>query len=215
MKMSDAVVEEQLDTKPNEIMFNPIFPVLTASVLLDFDLETMKSEIYNIASDKKNFPGGFTTKQSDIKAVDKLSEGEKIQGAIYQISLNFLRELKLEFDPDRCSVRTAINVLRKDGYLPVEQTPHAQVSGMFFVSCPVGSSKMMLHNPTTHLRSHEHLPMRPQDLTAFTAPSILIEPKDNMLYIWPAWMKHELAPMEIGGPLIVISFAVDFLPTGG
>ena len=209
--MSDNVVGDQQEAKPNAILYDPVFPVLTASVLLEFDLDTMRSEIYKIASDKKNAPGGFISEQKDV---DTLSQGTELQGAVYQVCLNFLRELKLEFNTEKCSMRCAINVLRKDGYLPIQQMQHSQVTGMFFVSRPTGTSNLMLHNPTTPLRSHEHLPMRPQDLTAFTAPSISIEPKENTLYVWPSWLKHELSSMDIGGPLIAISFAIDFLPTG-
>jgi uncharacterized protein (TIGR02466 family) len=206
--------EQPQEPQKNVINFNPVFPTLTASVLLDFDVEEMKQEVYKLASDLKNFPGGYTSLISNPKAVDDMKNGQELLGALYQISLSFLREMKVEFNAEKCNLRTWVNVLRKDGYIPQQNHPLTQLTGMYFLSCQEKTSPIVLHNPTAPLRAHEHVPMRVQDFTAFTAPSMVIQPKENTLYVWPSWLKYEIPAMEIGGPLIYIGYSVDFLPTG-
>lgn len=220
--MSDIVDVEVKETgeeqppkpKVNEIAYNPIFPTLTLSVITDFPVEDMASDVYKIASDTKNFMGGYTTLGVDAQALDRITKGKDLQGAIYQIALQFMRENKAEFNADKCAIRTWINVVRKDGFVPQVPAFQAQLTGMFFIQCSKETSPLILHNPTTPFRLHEHQPARPEDYTAFTAPSAVIQPEQGTIFMWPAWIRSEIPPMMVGGPLIYVGFTVDYLPAG-
>ncbi len=210
-----TTVDEQPQTKEkNVINYNPIFPTLTASVLMDFDNEDMAQAVYKTVGDKTNITNGYSSLLADPKAVENLPHGQELLGAIYQISLSFLREMKVEFNSDKCNLRSWLSVHRKGSYTPKTRNPLSQLSGVYFIKAETDTNALVLHNPTTPLRSHEHLPMRAQDFTAFTAPSMAIQPEENTLFIWPSWVEQEISEMQVGGPLICVNFTIDFLPSG-
>lgn len=210
-----TTVEEQPQQKEkNVINYNPVFPTLTASVLMDFDNNQMAEEVYKSVGDKTNITNGYSSLLDNPKAVENLPKGQDLLGAIYQISLSFLREMKVEFNPEKCNMRTWLTVHRKGSYAPKTRNPLSQLSGVYYIKADKDMSSLVLHNPTTPLRSHEHLPMRIQDFTAFTAPSMAIQPEENTLFIWPSWLEHEIPEMQVGGPLICVNFTIDFLPSG-
>lgn len=213
--MSEVTTVEQPQQKEkNVINYNPIFPTLTASVLLDFDNEEMAQAVYKTVGETTNITNGYNSLLADPKAVENLPNGQELLGALYQLSLSFLRELKVEFNPEKCNLRSWLTVHRKGSYMPKQRNPLSQVSGVYFIKADKDMGSLVLHNPTTPLRSHEHLPMRPQDFTAFTAPSMAIQPEEGTLFIWPSWIEQEIAEMSVGGPMICVNFTIDFLPAG-
>ena len=220
-EVTAAVPEQQTPAEPdpnakNVINYNPVFPTLTLVVNTDFDTVDMARDVYKTIGDRENMPGGYCSLFDGMnsKAVETLPKGEDLKGAIYQIALAYMRELKLEINPEKCSVRTWLNILRLNGYVHKPVTGPSQLTGVFVIQSDKTTSPVVLHNPTMRLRSHEALPSRPADFTAFTAPSMQLELEPGRLYMWPSWMEHEVPHMVKGGPLIFVTFTVDYLPPG-
>jgi hypothetical protein len=75
----------------------------------------------------------------------------------------------------------------------------------------------MLRNPTHVWRGKEAMVLA-KDMSAFTSEWMVIQPKPNMLYVWPAWLEHRVPLLDrekpMAGPRISFNFTVDYLPLG-
>jgi hypothetical protein len=206
--------EQPTENQKNVINYNPVFPTLTCTVETDLDFEETLQDIYKLASDTVNSPIGYSTLGQDPNAVKKLAGGENIEGAIYGIATNFMKELRSEIDEEKCFLRTWLNVTRLKNHQPRISHPNAQLAGMVVISTGEKPTPFLLHNPTSAFRSHEVPPMKVSDYTAFTAPSVVLEAKAGTVFMWPAWMQYEIPETTVGGPFIFVGFTIDFLPRG-
>lgn len=198
----------------NQVQFEPLFPILTAMVDLDIDFEETLQHIYKLSGDAVNSPVGWTTLGQDPAAVKKLPAGEAIEGAIYGVATTFMKELKSEYDPDKCLIRSWINVIRKGNHQPRMNFANNQLCGVIILSSQEKSPPVVLHNPSSIYRAHEIPPFRIADYTPFTSPTAALPAKPNHMILWPSWVQQEIPPAEAGVPLIYIAFTVDFLPKG-
>lgn len=199
----------------NVIMYNPVFPVMTASVNLEMPVEDMAEDLLKLASDTVNYDGGFTT-FFDRQRIDYIRGFKQLEEAIYGVTNSFLRELKYEVNPQKCSIHTWASVMRHGGSHGIHNHPRSVVSGTFYIQCDKESVPLVIENPTNAFRMHEPAVSRVEDFTPFTSPSMVIEPKPNMMVIWPSWLYHYVPKVtkDNSVPRIAISFNVDFLPPG-
>lgn len=207
--------EQPKGDEKNVIMYNPVFPVMTATVNLDLPIEDMAQDLLQLASDTVNYDGGFTT-FFNRQRIDHIRGYKQLEEAIYGVTNSFLRELKYEVNPQKCSIQTWASVIRHGGSHGIHNHPRCVVSGTFYVQCDDQSVPLVIENPTNAFRMHEPSVSRPEDYTAFTAPSMMIQPKPNMMALWPSWLYHYVPKVtkDNSVPRIAISFNVDFLPMG-
>lgn len=216
--MSNEVVttEQPVDVSAtkqvNTINYNPVFPIMTANVLLDLPVEDMSDDILKLAVDTRNYSGGYTTFFNG-QNIDEVRGVKALKEAIYGISCAFGREMKYEVNYDKCSIQVWANVMRKGGYHAMHSNNRSMLSGTFHARIDDKMSPLVLKNPTQSLRAKEPY-VRPQDMSAFTSETLCVKPEVNTLHIWPAWMEHEVPEMTESGPRITFSFSVDFLPPG-
>ncbi len=211
--MSNEVTTTQQDPNAkNVINYEPLFPVLTASINLDLAVEDMASDLFALATDTINCEGGFTTYTTG-QNIDHIRGINEVKQAIYGVACAMGRELKMELNYDKASIHVWANVMRRDGHEPVHNHKRGVFSGTFVVHADEKDSPLVIENPTEGLRMHEGF-VRPQDYTAFTAPSIAINPKVNQLVIWPSWLYYQVPKMQTSGPRVTFGFTVDFLPPG-
>jgi uncharacterized protein (TIGR02466 family) len=215
LAMSNEVTTQQetdMDAK-NTIFYNPVFPIMTASINLDLPVEDMASGIYQLASDIKNYEGGYTTFHNG-QSIDHIRGIPELKEAIYGVVMSFTRELKVEVNPNKCSIQLWASVIRRDGHHGVHHHPRSMYSGTFYVNVNENSSPLVLMNPTMQMRVHDPVPSRPQDLGPFTSESLAIKPKNNQLILWPSWLMHHVPVHTDSAPRVAISFNVDFAPNG-
>lgn len=210
------VANENPPLKVNEVRFSPVFPTLIGEVLLDLPVEDMVSDVIKISSDTRNYEGGFTT-FFDRKNLDEVRGMKELKEAIGGIAATFGREHKYEMNYDRCAIDVWVNVMNKAGVHSTHNHKNTYFSGAFYARIDDEMSPLLLRNPTHVWRSKEAA-INPKDLTAFTSEWMVIQPKPNMLYIWPSWMEHRVPQMDqdkpMAGPRISFNFNVDYLPLG-
>jgi len=212
--MSNEVATTELpEMQPNVINYEPIFPILTAGVLLDLPIEEMVNGILKKAVDIKNHTSGYTT-YFNRENIDNIEGVSLLKEAIYGISCSFGRELKYELDYERCALHLWANVMRKGDYHEMHNHPRSIFSGTFYARIDDTMSPLVIKNPSISNRMHEPVVVRPEDNTPFNASLIVIKPKVNNLHIWPSWLEHKVPEMEVGGPRVSFSFSVDFLQPG-
>lgn len=199
----------------NVINYNPVFPVMTASVNLDLPVEDMAQDLLQLASDTVNYDGGYTT-YFNKQRIDHIRGFKQLEEAIYGVTNSFLRELKYEVNPQKCSIHSWASVIRYGGSHGIHNHPRSVISGTYYIQCDEKSVPLVIENPTNGFRMHDPMVMRPEDFTAFTAPSMTVQPKPNMMVIWPSWLYHYVPKVidQEARPRIAISFNVDFLPPG-
>lgn len=204
--------EQDMDAK-NTIFYNPIFPIMTASVNLDLPIEEMANGIAQLSSDTKNYEGGYTTyfNNQNIEHIPGIKE---LREAIYGITCAFARELKQEFNEEKMAIRLWANYMRRGGYHPPHIHTQSQYSGTFYVMINDKAAPFVFCNPTEPFRMHEPPVIRQEDYTPFTSPTCMMRPKPNQLYLWPSWMSHFVPEHQDDAPRISISFNVDTLPRG-
>lgn len=210
--MSDNTEVQAPEMQKNVINYTPVFPVMTASVLLDLPVEDMIQDVLQLATDTKNYEGGYTTffnKQN----IDLVRGVKELKEAIYGVTCAFGRELKYEMNYDKCSIELWVSVMRRGGYHPPHNHPRSTFSGTFYARVDDKMSPLVMMNPTSSLRMHDHY-IRPQDAGAFTSEAMTVKPVNNTMHIWPSWMSHYVPEMVESGPRIAFSFNVDFLPPG-
>ena len=199
----------------NVINYNPVFPTMFASITLDLPVEDMAQDLLLLASDTENYEGGYTSLYNR-QSISHIRGHKELEEAIYGITNSYLREMKYEVNPQKCNIMMWANVMRLGGHQRSATRPHSQIAGEFFIKCDEKSVPIIFENPTNPLRMHDPMVMRPEDFTPFTAPTMTIQPKPNMLMLWPSWVSHFVPKItgESSVPRVSIAFTVDFLPPG-
>ena len=199
----------------NVITYDPIFPVMMASVLLNLPVTDMVDYIRQI-DQEENSDVGFTTHKGfyNSENLESMPSYRELQEAILGVVTSFARELRYDVDPERCSVQLWANSMKKNGFHSIHNHPHSSFSGCFYLACSDNTSPLLIHNPTMPLRMHEPFIIDPTNYTAFTAPSLTITPKVNTMFVWPSWLSHSVPKMKTNEERISIAFNVDYLPIG-
>lgn len=196
----------------NTINYNPIFPVMTATVKLDLPVATLCEDSLKLAGDQKNYEGGYTTFFNN-QNIDHIRGVTELRQAIFGVCSAFGREMKYEANYDKCSIHLWVNVMKKGGYHPPHNHARSVFSGTFYAKVDETTSGLILINPTQPLRNHDPL-VRAEDAGPFTSETLLMRPEVNTMIIWPSWLMHSVPQMDSDETRISFSFNVDYLPPG-
>lgn len=199
----------KMDEK-NTIFYNPIFPVMIAYSNLNLPVEEMASDICNLASDTRNYEGGYTTFHSNIN-IDHLRGIPELKKAIYNTAISYTQEFKILVNSNKIILQLWASVIRKEGHHNIHHHPRSVYSGTFYVDVNEHSAPLVLLNPTMLLRMHDPTPASSEDEGPFTSNSMQIIPKNNLLVLWPSWMLHHVPVHLDSKPRVSISFNVDFI----
>ncbi len=90
--------------------------------------------------------------------------------------------------------------------------PHSHgfstLAGVFYIKAPLGSGKLVLRNP---IQAHGFCIDEKfiKNWNAFNSITWEIEPEENKLLLWPAWIDHYTFPNTTNDERISIAFNVD------
>lgn len=213
--MSNELTTTQEQSKAlekNVINYEPVFPILTARVLLDLAVEEMAEDALALVNNEQNCPGGYSSLLTN-QSIDSIRGVKELKEAIYGVSCAFAREMKFEATYDKSNIHVWLEVMRRDSVHDDRYHPRSVFAGQFTVRTEKDYSPIVLTNPTMNLRTHEPF-VRPQDFGPFTAEAIVIDPEVNILTLWPSWVHYKMPVMKEPGPRISFGFSIDFLPPG-
>ncbi|NBX49448.1 hypothetical protein EBT25_05790 [bacterium] len=209
----EQVMSDVVESGASKVInYEPIFPLMTASVKLDLPIQDMAVDVLELAKQEKNYSGGYTT-YFNKQVVDMLRGVSDLKETIYGVCAAFGRELKYELNYDRCAIELWASVIRKGGYHPPHNHARSMFSGTFYVNVDADMSPLVLMNPTTPFRMHEGF-VRDADKGPFTSDVLVLKPENNQMIIWPSWLNHYVPEMEVDKSRIAFSFNVDYLPIG-
>ena len=209
---NEVTTTEQTEPQLNVISYNPIFPVLTGSVLLDLPVEDMAEDILKLSNNESNCPGGYCSLFSN-QSIENVRGVKELRDAIYGISCAVGRELKYEANYEKSATNLWFDVMRRSNYQTNRIQPRNVFSGTFIVRAEAKMSSIVLVNPNLINKMHDPF-VRNEDFGPFTADGMILEPKVNTLYFWPAWLQYQVPEMTEPGPRISFGFGIDFLPPG-
>lgn len=209
---NEVTTTEQTEPQLNVINYNPIFPILTGSVLLDLPVENMVEDILKLSNNESNCPGGYCSLFSN-QSIENVRGVKELRDAIYGISCAFGRELKYETNYDKSATNLWFDVMRRGNYHTPHNQPRSVFAGTFTVRADAKMSPVVLVNPNLSNKMHDPF-VRQEDFGPFTADGMVLEPKVNILHVWPAWLQYQVPEMTEPGPRISFGFSIDFLPPG-
>lgn len=199
------------------IEYTPLFPTPLAQVTLDLPVEHMAKDILDLVKDEENYYGGYTTYYNQ-RNWEHVAGYKEMQEAVYGACVAYETEMKYPFDPEKGGMFMWFNVMRgKKGEMHgIHHHPCSRVSGTLYVKTSEKTAPIVFHNPTSPFRMHEPGISDVKDANMFNALQYPIQPKNNLLLMWPGWLYHEVPPLQqdTGDVRISISFNVDFLPPG-
>lgn len=196
----------------NVINYEPIFPTMTARVLLDMPIDDMVEDVLAFVNNEENCPAGFSSLYTE-RSIDSLRGVAELKQAIYGVTCAMGRELKYEADYEKSNLQLWIDVMRRDNTQDARISPRGLYAGQFVIRAEENYSPLVITNPVFAYRVHEPF-VRPEDQGPFTAEALLLKPEVGVLNVWPAFMQTRVPTMTEPGPRISFGFKIDFLPPG-
>ena len=87
-----------------------------------------------------------------------------------------------------------INVNGYKDYNLVHKHPHSILSGVYYVSVPKDSGRIVFENPAYETMIYDWRPERIKDFTFHTSAKWFYEARVGRLYIFPSWLNHLVEP---------------------
>ncbi len=87
-------------------------------------------------------------------------------------------------------VNSWININGYKDYNLVHKHPHSTLSGVYYVSVPENSGKIVFQNPAYEDMIYDWTSEKVKDFTAHTSAKWFYEALVGRLYIFPSWLNH-------------------------
>jgi len=163
--------------------------------LIDFSFKTEKEQKGKLLSNK----GGFQSDDLNKKEPCLNSLIEKIELNSNLLFNNYLKiKCKLSLD------NIWININRYKDFNIQHIHPFSKLSGAFYIKIPSNSGNLIFVNdyPIENFISFLNI----NEYNQYNSPSWSFEPEENILYLFPSWLKHYVNPNLSEQERISISF---------
>ena len=177
----------------------PLFPTNVFTKQCNLDLEELRKKIYkfqlsNETSTHSNV-GGYQGHGFDCPELN-----EVIASSLPYDKNNPMKEL---------IITSWVNINQKNDYNEMHShDPYTgtALSGTFYVSTPENCGDLRLHDPRFDI-------LTAPDMKYYNNGNLwqMIQPKENMLVIFPAWLQHSVLPNKSDEDRISISFNIAFV----
>jgi uncharacterized protein (TIGR02466 family) len=87
-----------------------------------------------------------------------------------------------------------ININGYKDYNLVHKHPHSTLSGVYYVSVPKDSGRIVFENPACETMMYDWHLDRIKDLTVHTSSKWFYETLVGRLYVFPGWLNHSVEP---------------------
>lgn len=103
-----------------------------------------------------------------------------------------------------------MNINSTHAYNEIHIHPNSLLSGVFYVKVPKNSGRIVFVNPNFSISSFLWKTSI-KKLNGFNSQKWKIDPKENMLLIFPSWLHHYVEPNDSNENRISISFNIGIL----
>jgi len=89
-------------------------------------------------------------------------------------------------------VNSWININDYRDFNEVHKHPHSTLSGVYYVSVPENSGKIVFENPAYESMIYDWTSEKVKDFTIYTSAKYFYETLVGRLYIFPSWLNHSV-----------------------
>ena len=105
----------------------------------------------------------------------------------------------VDLDKLSLDVQLFFNEMSFDQYQNRHSHQGCILSGICYLKAPQGSANIVFHDPRNHY-DFIQLPLNEKvDLSVYSIP-----PKEGMILIWPAWIKHHVEVNKVDERLVAV-----------
>jgi uncharacterized protein (TIGR02466 family) len=187
------------------MLITNIFSSFIAYEQMTLDLERLKTYCYNLQSVStgrilSNY-GGWQSEDLPLDATNTAEFRDRVTDKISEVlkNLGLTKEFVIS--------NYWININGKGDFNRPHRHGFSTISGVFYVSAPPNSGKLVLRNPN-HAHGFCIDEKIVTDWNQFNSFTWEIEPEPNKLLLWPAWVDHYTLPNNSDESRISIAFNV-------
>lgn len=185
-------------------MLIDIFKTSIWKVKLNLKLSSLEKEIENIVKKDKGREisnvGGYQTNDIDYKNSTQLlflSELIKVHTGRYRENVGLDHNFKMD--------NMWININKYKDFNKSHLHPRSSISGVFYVKCPKDCGNIVLENSASDFLSYDWNP-NVKTFTSYTSSTWYIACENNLLLLFPSYLKHYVQPSLAQEERISISF---------
>ena len=186
-------------------MLFDIFKTSIWKVKLNLNLSSLKKEIKKIVKKDKgrniSNVGGYQTNNIDYKKhaqLLSLSEIIKVNTRNYRDSVGLNQNFELE--------NMWININKYKDFNKSHLHPYSSISGVFYVKCPKNCGDIVLQNSASDFLYYWDPNVK--TYTSYTSSDWFIPCENNLLLLFPSYLKHYVQPNLSKEDRISLSFNI-------
>tara|TARA_X000000950_G_C13773578_1_gene602021 strand:- start:581 stop:1150 length:570 start_codon:yes stop_codon:yes gene_type:complete len=183
-----------------------IFP----TVIGQFDNPELRDHLLphakKVLNNKKLLTYQWGYKNTYGKSLKEIPEFNEFSEFLKVISSQYLNDLgyscKKELKPE-----IFVSGMEDGDLHGIHSHPGAELSGVFYLDCPEGSSDIVFYDPRNFrdIKGYEI-----EKYNEITSGAFIIKPKNGMFLIWESWIRHEVLRNSSSSPRTTLVFNINF-----
>lgn len=159
---------------------------------------------------KKNYVEGYSSYSSLTQLHHTSPHFSELEKKLRPYVRQFVKKLEWDLLDKKIEMTTCwANRMGKGTHHTLHLHPLSVISGVYFVSCPPGSSPFKIEDP--RMERLMASPPRKSSGQWKNKPYIEFQPKPGEFILFESWMKHEVPPHRGDKPRMSISFNFEWL----
>ena len=139
----------------------------------------------------------------NVKGLEELPEFKDFSNFLKQIGYDYLNKLGYSSRGELVPNIFASGMESGDSH-PRHAHPGSELSGVFYLDCPEGSSDILFHD--SRIIHDCRSTLRKEKENIITSNSINISPQNGLFLIWESWINHEVLLNKSNSPRTTLVF---------
>jgi len=179
------------------------FPTTIYGKDVNLDTDELAKQIINWSKEDQGLQKTNVNGWHSKTEMHEKPEYKELVNELFKMQFEIFNEEWLDKEPSLGNMWANINY--KDGYNKPHIHPNALFSGVYYIKTPVNCGALTCYDPRPGIQSN--MPIRkpgqpPKHLWRETK----IEPKENRILMFPAWLWHSVEPNKSNDMRISVSF---------
>jgi len=179
---------------------------LFPSVVYERELSLNIKRIHNYCSKLKKSvksefhsnQGGWQSPRITLSDLPELSSEIEKDANIFKRTFLFKKPLKIS------NMWVSINNYKD--YNMEHSHPHSILSGVYYVKVPKDGGLLRFINPSLDIMSRDWSETEKENYNNYNAEHWLFKPKENILFLFPGWLRHSVLPHSSKTERVSLSF---------
>ena len=182
---------------------NYIFPTIIGQFYEPKLRDQLLPHVKRVLNNKKLLTYEWGYKNTYGKGLEEIPEFDEFSKFLTRISSDYLNNLGYSCKEELKAEIFASGMENGDLH-GIHTHPGAELSGVFYLDCPEGSSDLMFHDPR-NFRDYRAT-FNVEQSNDITSSIVRIKPKNGMFLIWESWIRHEVLKNRSNSPRTTLVF---------